>query len=285
MFLDGSRRPVSQFDIMATRSPDSWDSQVAYLQVKGSAALAGVPAVSLTTTSQDGSILLDAVSFSLSQVGTSAVYEGELAVFPERCTTCTFRPGPRVDAGLGTGMIRAELNGEPIAAAGTVFPGQFDVKFLSRDVDASGNRQVVALQQTGIGSAAEQYAEKVWLRIEAVNPFDASQVQDVEAEVALAEEPNSFYARFNPRPPDPWEVDSQRFYDGTNGGTWLDANGTLDPADPSGSTRIWTGLDAGRTSVELVAAHRLATTSTNRNRSSSCGPTSRTMVRSVAPWC
>lgn len=198
----------------------------------------GPSSITTTVTSlgQTGGTLTNAAAVTLGQVGTSSTYLGAITVVPEDYPSgaspeawaspqaAATPPIPNIIAGLGLGRFQIPLSqgsSSPSIDIPSAFPGVLVVNFLTRSGSAltppdATHPQPGQAQQTEIGDTSDNYAERVWLQIQAVNPYSPSEIQLTDDSVGIIEALHSEYT-----------ADTQLFYDGKSGSTSIDASGRL----------------------------------------------------------
>jgi hypothetical protein len=225
-----------------------------YLNFSG----AGPATATLTSLHQDGTVLQTGVSLPLNKAGSSQAYVGSFTAVPERYTGAVSSPSIQIALGsgrlqaaqataapLGIHALRAQsANGTLLADDPTASPGVLVLKFITRDGTAltpspdGDPSHAGTVQQTEIGTKSEDYAEKLWLEIQAVNPIDKTQIQDTNGSVGITETPNSTLTDA-----------TKQFYDGANGGTKLYSDGKIGDAVSGG----FVTMAHGRAQVQLKA--------------------------------
>jgi hypothetical protein len=88
----------------------------------------------ILSTYRDNSDTVSAdVPIALAADASGSFYSGPRGVFPESCADCTTQDGPRVDAALGAGRLGARIDGSVVAEVPTLFPGNLQRRFMTRD--------------------------------------------------------------------------------------------------------------------------------------------------------
>jgi hypothetical protein len=216
----------------------------------------------LTSTNQDETVFQTGIAITLAKAPSSQSYIGAFTAVPEGFPGAIPTDKPSIGISLGGGHLKAtqttaamsgihvasqhpesteSINGGLLAFAPKAFPGQLRLRFMNRDgsdttaVDASHPN---GIQNTEIGTKAEDYAENVWLQIEAFNPFIPTEIQDTNAPIGIVEYPNPNYT-----------PETSAFYDGQNGSTLLDATGKIG----GGAHGSYTAMVHGRAQIQLSA--------------------------------
>ncbi|RLE21535.1 MAG: hypothetical protein DRJ65_15855, partial [Acidobacteria bacterium] len=226
VFLDANHEPVNQIN---AEQP----TQV-YLFLEDQTAAQVGGSVFITSYGLDESLISEDVEVTLTPAGGGSDAVGAMVLYPDGYEPAkhgqdgeklTGLVGPRINAGVAVGQVKAFNHSQNLLANSiAAFPAELQLLFMKRDLPGGGGaRQLTpnggTEQETEIGPETENYAEKIWLRIQAVNPFKPSEPPlDVDWEVGIVEEPNQiFESKLTP-----FGVVTGRFFDGSFGSTELD---------------------------------------------------------------
>ena len=201
----------------------------------------GTNRVGITSRDQYGQPISDGVQVDLTPVAAGSSLIGPIALYPSGYDVMRQSPGgkevldgPRVDVGVGDGLVDASLLAKQPAGAlaqcACTRPGQLEVRFLAPG--GSGSGYVYSpTQATEIGGPAETWAELVPIEIAAVDPYstlpagDPGRIQRCCEDVKLIENGNTRYT-----------VSTRLVYNDQNlvrGGTYLLPNGAVQqPGEP-----------------------------------------------------